>query len=130
MYTEIHENVGELALPPWAMQPMQPTLTNLSYLLRHRELWPKGFVWGFMSPHTCAMGLANETWGGMAEGGNYFTESAKMFAISERRAMRLFVMAPKTWSGGLIRPEDVANTIDKYLAKRGRWAWLRRLFRR
>jgi hypothetical protein len=35
---------------------------GLIFLLRHRELWPKGFEWNFLNCHTCAMGLIHRQW--------------------------------------------------------------------
>jgi hypothetical protein len=35
----------------------KPTLKNLSYLLRHQELWPKDFKWYYPNFDRCAMGL-------------------------------------------------------------------------
>lgn len=40
----------------------KPSLRALSYMLRHKELWPVGFRWYFGSCKSCAMGLANELW--------------------------------------------------------------------
>lgn len=40
----------------------QPSLQRLSYLLRHKELWPEGFTWDFSDCSKCAMGLALAVW--------------------------------------------------------------------
>src|SRR6266576_1609339 len=40
----------------------QPSLERLAYLLRHKDLWPKGFKWNFCMCERCAMGLAIAFW--------------------------------------------------------------------
>lgn len=40
----------------------KPSLENLSYVLRHPETWPEGFIWNYAHCSQCAMGLAYELW--------------------------------------------------------------------
>ena len=40
----------------------KPTVGGLSFILRHKELWPQGFVWDYARCESCAMGLAHEIW--------------------------------------------------------------------
>src|SRR6267142_7011490 len=40
----------------------KPSLKALSHLLRHREMWPQGFIWNYSMCDQCAMGLARAMW--------------------------------------------------------------------
>lgn len=45
-----------------AIDLTKPSPQALSFILRHREFWPKNFRWDFRSSCTCAVGLAHAAW--------------------------------------------------------------------
>lgn len=54
--------VQDRVLPEW--WPMKrPTLQAVSYLLRHKELWPEDFEWHYDYWDNCAIELIKQTWG-------------------------------------------------------------------
>lgn len=86
-----------------------PSAPALSYVLRHREHWPKGFKFDY---HTsCAIDLVYELW--------HVHVAATAFGMPVREVYRIFICG-STWSGvpySSITPEMVANQIDLYLAQ-------------
>lgn len=89
-----------------------PSLEALSYVLRHREHWPKGFEWDFRSCKTCAIGLAADIWQLVPD--HY--EVAPVFDIRIGDAEHLFM--PRHISDyRTVTPEHVADQIDLYLAR-------------
>lgn len=89
----------------------KPELHVLSYALRHRDVWPEGFVWDFGDCDKCAMGLVDELW--VLFDGSITT----IFEMRGADAIRLFC------SDGYpgipakdVTPEMVADKIDAYLA--------------
>ena len=56
MFTEYKD--GEVI-----QEKLKPSLKNLSYLLKHKELWPKDFSWFYPNPNNCALGLSRKYWG-------------------------------------------------------------------
>lgn len=74
------------------------SLPNLSYLLRHRELWPAGFVWNYKYGDNCAIGLNFKTW--------------NCFPKDLARQVKTFYLQPSDSS-----PEHIADLIDEYVAK-------------
>ncbi len=96
----------------------QPSLKNLSYILRHEDLWPDGFVWHFAVCTNCAMGMAAKLWrvrptiGGMAD----------TFGMKDGAAARIFGGSRLIYDYGAccpssVTPEMVAAQIDKHLGK-------------
>jgi hypothetical protein len=109
----------------------KPSLEGLSYVLRHKETWPVGFVWDFDLPSQCALGLCREIW---------VRDETKWFdgILNDRGTLRTaidwaevtFRMAPEdadkvfysaSWGHDLgkpiteAQPKDVADAIDAYL---------------
>lgn len=85
---------------------------ELSHLLRHRELWPAGFVWSYWSHRTCAIGLAERQWyipGSMAS-----TSLGRKLGMPDDVAYSIFIGLNKS-SIEEITPEHVADAIDAYL---------------
>lgn len=115
--------------PTWHESPTspapdlrKPSLAGLSYLLRHRELWPAGFSWNFSGCHSCAMGLAHRTWANslwrrFTTGLRYpdAPSMQRVFGISEHNTLQFFYYGYDTAS---VTPEMVADKIDAYLAGR------------
>lgn len=98
-------------------QVVKPSLQVLSYMLRHKELWPDGFEWAFHDCQRCAMGLAWKLW-------------PKHIAMPTKTEMVRVMGMPfddaKAIFGGwafshrdveIISPELVADKIDEYLAR-------------
>lgn len=91
-----------------------PSLPALSYVLRHREHWPRGFKFDY---HTCcAMDLAYELW-------RVFPSTTQPVAAAlgmpVEKAHHIFICG-NSWSGrphSDITPEMVADQIDLYLAR-------------
>ncbi len=96
-----------------------PTLSDLAYILRHKELWPRDFEWHWSNCHTCAMGLFFRFYG--IEGEPNAPSAAKVFGISLTEALDLFMSTHwfRPHGGDSIKPEDVANGIERFLASRG-----------
>ncbi len=99
MFKPMEERVATPDVPDLS----RPSLQALSYLLRHRELWPRGFKWDYASRSRCADGLGERMWGTKP---NYWV----------RRNLWIFdnVFA---YLLGRRTPTGVANAIDRYLTK-------------
>jgi hypothetical protein len=119
--------------------PNGPSLPALAYVLRHRELWPEGFVWNFIGCETCAMGLAFQIWPGAGwrpetDGSSWHIWTSRTFGLSYEEVDRVFFRAPEAkdpsyhWvvsatmpfierrlTLGSVTPEMVADTIDRFL---------------
>lgn len=125
-----------------------PSLEALSFVLRHPDTWPEGFVWDYSNCNHCAMGMARALWritdqsmmevtvgsSIMAKTfGMGFTDSQQIFfgANDERK----YKIEKIVWGGFLglwrqtlvelvpisrkaVTPEMVADDIDAYLARR------------
>lgn len=90
----------------------RPTINGLAYLLRHRELWPKGFCWDYLSRDCCAIGLMTCFWSKAHPGTGYMTPTtklAKTLGISGKNANKIFFGLP--WNSGTT-PDEVADVID------------------
>jgi hypothetical protein len=105
--------------PPTTIAPPK-TLQELSYLLRHQQIWPSDFEWYYGDCKTCAMGLVHRLHGleqheeiGLALS---LKKMEKIYGIGEEDAGLIF----SAWMLGNhhhddITPEDVADAIDRYL---------------
>lgn len=106
----------------------KPSLHALSYVLRHPDTWPEGFVWNYNVCQHCAMGLAHKLWadkvgrpscsGGpsiMARSFGMNYEDARAIFIEARGAPRHCFIGPKNFDAHT--PERVADQIDAYLKK-------------
>ena len=101
----------------------KPSLAGLSYLLRHKKLWPEGFDWDYCNYETCAIGLCFRTWN-MGKGkqlnelneNDIYKRFNKVFgmpyAVVETIFFGLFLLSSRRPG-----PITVANAIDVYLAK-------------
>lgn len=96
-----------------------PDLATLAYVLRHRELWPEGFVWDYEDRSCCAMGLAYDLWDAISEPDE--EEIAATLHIPLAVSQAIFINLDETlgfspWRcGGHVTPEHVADAIDQYL---------------
>lgn len=108
-----------------------PTLQNLAFALRHREIWPEDFTWNYEFCASCAIGLACRIWPQ-----NYhhvrlppsnlrsLMICARQFDISTKDAETLFFDSRprRTFLNPFplrseTQPEDVAKAIDRYIKK-------------
>lgn len=118
----------------------KPSLENLSYVLRHPDMWPTGFVWDYRNCNNCAMGLAHQLWDQIPQTGTDSGPSvmAREFAMNYTAARSIFLggqwcptktkisttgslwwKKEKTttkWDLRKVTPDMVADQIDKYLA--------------
>lgn len=124
---------------PLGLQDLgKPSLTALSYALRHPDTWPKGFVWDYGECDQCAMGLAAHLWAEIQfpdDDPDYkaaVSIMARDFALSYSAAKSIFFGGDWTptkttkrgwlfpqwksqWNFDAVTPEMVADQIDKYL---------------
>lgn len=92
----------------------KPSLAALSYVLRHREMWPEGFVWDYGSCTRCAMGLSTVLWRTM---GTPCTEiMVRSFKMNRDDAQHIFLFLHKN-DVSEITPQHVADAIDRLLAE-------------
>lgn len=106
----------------------KPSLENLSYVLRHPDMWPEGFIWNFNHCDSCAMGLAHSLWSAipstnrdtgssiMARSFAMPHEDANLIFMSARGKKKILGFIPSTPYNRDVTPEMVADQIDKYLA--------------
>jgi hypothetical protein len=91
----------------------KPTMKALSFLLRHRELWPSDFVWDYMYHQTCAYGLMLRHWDIKDNSEELVTESAaRTLGISQSSACWIFIYGGDKLMER-VQPEDVAALLDE-----------------
>jgi hypothetical protein len=117
----------------------KPSLHALSYVLRHPDTWPEGFVWDYSRCESCAMGLAHSLWRESVPKTNIDNAAsymARTFSMPFAEAKSIFLggrsWVPKeTFSDGhlwwrkerhradhdAVTPEMVADQIDAYLSR-------------
>lgn len=97
----------------------KPSLKALSYILRHKELWPEGFEWGFTRCESCAMGLAYELWQlGNRKRCTIFSMGRKLtevFAMKRETFSNIFEDKRPLYHTWNVTPEMVADQIDNHL---------------
>lgn len=141
-----HVPLEDLYQPPSEAEQLfsldRPSLRALSHILRHKELWPEGFVWNYSSCSTCAMGLAWQIWNMNDDHLAYplyrnLRRAAEVFSMPLMESCTIFggyiplnldniegggiqddwTKAPDGGSSmGHVTPEMVADKIDEYLA--------------
>jgi hypothetical protein len=95
--------------------PKKRDLSELSKVLRNKELWPKDFVWNYNDCEMCAMGLAQALWTEQIRRLNSYEMSAA-FDIPWEVAEEIFFNLSDNIDE-IITPEQVADAIDLYLSK-------------
>lgn len=113
----------------------EPTVPGLIYLLRHKEMWPEGFVWKYNRPCSCAMGLSLRFWqGGRKRSGALFTRDiAPLFDLPKTGVFYIiFEVFPRYKGSELVgddfsqayfrafddvTPEDIADALEIEYAK-------------
>ena len=92
-------------------------LSELSHVLRNKDLWPKNFEWNYNDCETCAMGLAALLWNEVNGTNTWAMEKA--FDIDSDTSNAIFLeLADHPDDFSKITPEHVANAIDEYLANK------------
>jgi hypothetical protein len=94
-----------------------PTLADLAIILRHREVWPEGFVWDYSTCQTCAMGLAEQL-GVRCKAARWPTTQDMAVAFTIPRAVALYFFIHGGGHVGRITPARVAAAIERHLAAR------------
>ncbi len=91
----------------------EPSLSVLSFTLRHPEIWPKTFHgWGFSNCATCAMGLAQALWPQSIYEPSVSTME-RVFELRGPAGPNIFCYRPNDITN--ISAEMVADRIDEYL---------------
>lgn len=88
----------------------RPSVRGLAYLLRHSELWPKGFEFNYLSQVTCAIGLAATYWH-LRDFTSVCTTEA--LGLSNGAARAIFMSRSSSGFRGH-SPLDIAETLDQY----------------
>ncbi len=81
------------------------SIKGLSYVLRHKELWPEDFDWYFPCGCTCAIGLSHKIW-------KYFDSPFLVdspFGVSSWENLGI--------NPEYVTPEMVADKVDEKLGK-------------
>ena len=103
----------------------EPSLTNLAFVLRHKELWPENFVWDFRYCETCAIGLCRQIYGKDPRDLDPRLENAETFWSgssyrdifgSYNEPLRIWDIPVWPYSEAVITPEHVAARIDRWVA--------------
>ena len=100
-----------------------PSLERLSYLLRHQELWPKGFSWHYSDCDRCAIGLTVAFWKLNPNDVYVYTYDIARKALKMNMAnFDPIFYQPYLKEGGLVTyavsPEMVADKIDAHLEEK------------
>jgi len=100
---------------------LDPSLRNLSYILRHREWWPDGFTWNYRVIDCCGWGLCEKLWNGM--------EPSDLPMGPQMGSFDDIFVCPVSWwrmpfrsyktRMSAVTPEMVADRIDDYCARVG-----------
>ena len=100
-----------------------PSTQGLAWLLRHREHWPKGFVWTYTHCTGCAMGLAHRLWGQFwprepSSNEGYVAFVSAVLSMDHRESWNIFE-GLRDRNDGLwdVAPDQVADALDIYLLR-------------
>lgn len=89
----------------------KPSLEGLAYLLRRKDLWPKGFVWDWGKLNHCAIGLAARHWKLQCTSTLIL---AGTFGIKHNDVFDLFMKSDKE-NPLNTQPEYITELIERYL---------------
>ena len=91
-----------------------PSLSELSYRLRHRDTWPPGFTWRYESINHCAMALAYRTWPALLQT-NGLRGFDAAFGLEPLQTNWIFGSAASAFGVETadVTPEMVADLIDE-----------------
>jgi hypothetical protein len=88
-----------------------PTVANLVWVLRHREVWPQGFQWNYGDCDHCAMGLAARLWSEIVSANTYTLAVA--LNITHFQSQEAFLNACLDKHMRDISPDDVADMLEQ-----------------
>ena len=93
------------------------TLESLSFILRNRQFWPRGFEWNYMRCGSCALGLARDLWWSHRPNGDNVYAVASELSADEESMNPIFTGLAIKLNKQMIQitPEHVADAIDAYL---------------
>jgi hypothetical protein len=100
------------------------SLEALSFLLRHKEMWPKDFQWDYSECKQCAMGLAMKLWSddpNTLESYIILRRSMAMFDFTRPSKLShvfLFSHYDEGVKSHQITPEIIADGIDAEIKRR------------
>lgn len=105
------------------------TLADLSWRLRSPETWPANFQWNYGCCDTCAMGLAWQLAGARSRFPLLPRRLDTILSLTvatladatdfqQMKGIFLELHIRKSSNASKIRPDDVADAIDEYLADR------------
>jgi hypothetical protein len=91
-----------------------PSLSELSYRLRHRDTWPPGFTWRYQDINHCAMALAYRTWPALLQT-NGLRGFDAAFGLEPAQTDRIFGGVGRALgvAPADVTPEMVADLIDE-----------------
>lgn len=93
----------------------KPSLEALSWLLRHREAWPKGHVWDYSHGRSCALGMCVGQWPAAVPFVSYDRVSAALGVGRDDIDRTFGQSAYMPIKDILVTPEMVAYRIDTRL---------------
>jgi hypothetical protein len=107
--------------PNWDKPDLSnPSIPGLAYLLRHQELWPRGFKWNYRCVNHCAIGLATAQWEQLEKHGIYTTANRMDPEMRHHTIHELFCHPLDVRHGGweATTPIIIADRLDRYVAGR------------
>jgi hypothetical protein len=95
---------------------LAPNAKNLAFYLRHKELWPEGFVWDYGRCATCAIGLAWAMWGDGSEQ-PYSWKIMDTLGLDYSTGARIFLNGNRNvgindWTRRT-EPHEIAESLEK-----------------
>jgi hypothetical protein len=100
----------------------KPSLQSLSYILRHREWWPDGFVWDFKFHTSCACGLAYRLWPQLRLIDLFIRDDdfKHIFIRADTKPpVKVWWLYERTRYHTEVTPDMVADQLDEFLAAHG-----------
>jgi hypothetical protein len=91
---------------------------GLIFLLRHKELWPKGFEWDFMNCEQCAMGLVHKQWFSKIKSRKFFEWGGEDGPYTIKGLLPVWTRWPFLHGSFDKTPEQVAYQLEQ-LCERG-----------
>jgi hypothetical protein len=110
---------------PFDATKSEPTLENLSALLRDRSQWPEGFEWNYIALENCAIGLADRVWPAIVTDRRakigITADLAQTFGCTPNEARMIMAYAGHFNNfipANEVTPEMVADAIDRIIEQR------------
>jgi hypothetical protein len=115
--TAAHQPEGAMPFDGTERDLTVPSLANLAYLLRHRELWPAGFHWNYAMSSCCALGLARRRWGQNAADPDFGQRPGGTIVIPQGVFSGLGHKDFGAPDYDRVQPDHVADAIDRHLVQ-------------